>query len=256
MIRLFRKIRHQLLSENNYSLYLLYAGGEIILVVVGILFALQINNWNEHRKEKAVELELLKSLKDEITANIEQMNNGINVHRASKEMCVSVLQHFGDPNRTINSEVLDSLVENISVPFAVNLKKGIVKSIIATGDLKYLENELIVEFVTVFEDKIKETNDDLNRLSRIYEELLWPLENKYIRRMNRALKLQEWFGYKIPNRGYSSDYDSFFSDILLENTYMLTLYEQSDLINGEELLLKHMESALELVKNELFYRNK
>lgn len=55
-------------------------------------------------------------------------------------MCVSVLQHFGDPNRTINSEVLDSLVENISVPFAVNLKKGIVKSLI--GD--------IVQIMTVF----------------------------------------------------------------------------------------------------------
>ena len=50
MIRLFRKIRNQLLSEDKYSMYILYAVGEILLVMVGILLALQIDNWNENRK--------------------------------------------------------------------------------------------------------------------------------------------------------------------------------------------------------------
>lgn len=50
MIKFFRKIRHKLLSENKFSKYLLYAIGEIILVVIGILIALQINNWNEANK--------------------------------------------------------------------------------------------------------------------------------------------------------------------------------------------------------------
>ena len=50
MIKFFRKIRQQLLVENKFSKYLLYAIGEIILVVIGILIALQINNWNEVRK--------------------------------------------------------------------------------------------------------------------------------------------------------------------------------------------------------------
>ena len=50
MIKFFRKIRQKLLSENKFSKYLLYAVGEIVLVVIGILIALQINNWNENRK--------------------------------------------------------------------------------------------------------------------------------------------------------------------------------------------------------------
>jgi hypothetical protein len=50
MIRLFRKIRQQLLSENIYSIYILYGIGEIFLVVIGILIALSIDNWNEDRK--------------------------------------------------------------------------------------------------------------------------------------------------------------------------------------------------------------
>ena len=50
MIKFFRRIRQKLLSENKFSKYLIYAIGEIILVVIGILIALQINNWNEGRK--------------------------------------------------------------------------------------------------------------------------------------------------------------------------------------------------------------
>jgi len=49
MIKFFRKIRQQLLTENKFSKYLLYAIGEIVLVVIGILIALQINNWNIER---------------------------------------------------------------------------------------------------------------------------------------------------------------------------------------------------------------
>jgi Family of unknown function (DUF6090) len=54
MLKIFRKIRQNLLSENKTSKYTIYAVGEIFLVVVGILIALQINNWNETKKEQAI----------------------------------------------------------------------------------------------------------------------------------------------------------------------------------------------------------
>ena len=56
MIKFFRKIRQNLLVENKTGKYLKYAIGEIVLVVIGILIALQINNWNENRKDNFVEL--------------------------------------------------------------------------------------------------------------------------------------------------------------------------------------------------------
>ncbi len=59
MISLFRKIRQQLLQENKVTRYLTYAIGEIFLVVIGILIALQINTWNESRKTKKFEQEIL-----------------------------------------------------------------------------------------------------------------------------------------------------------------------------------------------------
>jgi hypothetical protein len=52
MLRFFRQIRQRLLTENRFSKYLLYAVGEILLVVIGILIALQLDNWNEARRER------------------------------------------------------------------------------------------------------------------------------------------------------------------------------------------------------------
>ena len=70
MIKFFRRIRQQLLTENKpalpagrFSKYLIYAIGEIVLVVIGILIALQINNWNEYQKQLKTEKEILKEVK-------------------------------------------------------------------------------------------------------------------------------------------------------------------------------------------------
>ena len=69
MIKFFRKIRQRLLTENKFSKYLLYAIGEIVLVVIGILIALQINNWNEGRKDRVREKEILNDLKLTLVKN-------------------------------------------------------------------------------------------------------------------------------------------------------------------------------------------
>jgi len=70
MAKIFRKIRQKLLSENKFSQYLLYAIGEIILVVIGILIALQMNIWNQDRKDNNALKEYLGKIK---THTIEDM---------------------------------------------------------------------------------------------------------------------------------------------------------------------------------------
>ena len=74
MIKFFRKIRQKLLSENKFSKYVIYAIGENFLVVIGILIALQINNWNEEKKTKVVEIEILTQFKEDLNDDIESIN--------------------------------------------------------------------------------------------------------------------------------------------------------------------------------------
>jgi len=77
MIKFFRKIRQKMLTENKFSKYLLYAVGEIILVVIGILIALQINNLNESKKEQNILNASLNSLKLNLQEDIQNLNDQI-----------------------------------------------------------------------------------------------------------------------------------------------------------------------------------
>ena len=70
MIKFFRHIRQKMLSENKISKYLLYAIGEIILVVIGILIALAINNSNEDDKTRVKELNYLTGIKSDLQLNL------------------------------------------------------------------------------------------------------------------------------------------------------------------------------------------
>jgi uncharacterized membrane-anchored protein YhcB (DUF1043 family) len=86
MIKIFRQIRQRLIKEHKVSKYLLYAIGEIILVVIGILIALSINNWNENRKvnleEKSYLKRLLQENKEDVlvfTKEIDLLNKTISI---------------------------------------------------------------------------------------------------------------------------------------------------------------------------------
>ena len=71
MIKFFRKIRYDLMEQNKTGKYLKYAIGEVVLVVVGILIALSINNWNEGRKTKAIEIKVLTDIKKALISDLD-----------------------------------------------------------------------------------------------------------------------------------------------------------------------------------------
>ena len=78
MIKFFRKIRQNLLMENKSGKYFKYAIGEIALVVIGILIALQINNWNENRKERLLERKVLNEIITDLEISKADLENDIN----------------------------------------------------------------------------------------------------------------------------------------------------------------------------------
>ncbi len=80
MLKFFRRIRQQLIVKGNLKRYLIYAIGEILLVVIGILIALQINNWNEERKSNTQIHILLDNLAKSIEEDKEYLNTTANLH--------------------------------------------------------------------------------------------------------------------------------------------------------------------------------
>lgn len=92
MIRFFRQIRQKLLDDNKVSKYFIYASGEIFLVVIGILIALQINNWNEDRKNRAIERSMLLEYQEELRFNFEELKSGIESMEGRANSCFVLLK--------------------------------------------------------------------------------------------------------------------------------------------------------------------
>ena len=92
MIKFFRKIRYDLMNQNKTTKYFKYAIGEIILVVIGILIALQINNWNENRKAKTNEIVLVKQLLEDAKIDSIFFNDRIQSLKGQKRFYNELIQ--------------------------------------------------------------------------------------------------------------------------------------------------------------------
>lgn len=104
MIKFFRKIRQRLLSENKFNKYLLYAIGEIVLVMIGILLALQVSNWNQTRIDKANEVKTLKQLNVDLNSNLVEIIELDSLIKVRSNAGQKILYHFKN-----NENVTDSL---------------------------------------------------------------------------------------------------------------------------------------------------
>jgi hypothetical protein len=97
MIKFFKKIGQNLLTENKIGKYLIYAIGEIALVMIGILLALQVNNWNEARHRRTEEISLLIGLRSDLRLKIEEMQKTYGysnrLHERTTKFILSQLNH-------------------------------------------------------------------------------------------------------------------------------------------------------------------
>ena len=105
MIKFFRQIRQHLLSENKFSKYMLYAIGEIVLVVIGILIALSINQWNNNRVNKIESNNFNKRLLAEVSNNIDLANGKIEIIKSTLNSSKQILKLFNKPS---NDDILKS----------------------------------------------------------------------------------------------------------------------------------------------------
>src|SRR5210317_859386 len=97
MIQFFRKIRQNMIKENKASKYMLYAIGEIVLVVIGILIALSINNWNESRIDRKLETAILKQLRSEFKSNLKQLDEKIGIRDYMMNSAIQLLANIDNP---------------------------------------------------------------------------------------------------------------------------------------------------------------
>ncbi|GAB2764991.1 DUF6090 family protein [Salinimicrobium soli] len=174
MINLFRKIRQENLIKNKFSKYLIYAIGEIVLVVIGILLALQINSWNQQRVEDEKEIALLTSLKSEFQHNLSTLNESIEINRKVTESCLQLTQLIRADSITKVPDLVDELLLNIGGISSFDARTGISSEIVNSGKLNILKNKDLRERLGNWLTLIGDSQEDLLFRSDNYTMNLMP----------------------------------------------------------------------------------
>jgi len=142
MIHFFRRIRQSLLSGSKYQSYFLYALGEILLVVIGILIALKINNENLIRKDIKLETQYLISLKEEFLLNVDKLKVLDSLLGAQLDASHELIQNIHPDHITLsNSRFSVLMAEGFKDTYSYFPSSGVMKDLINSGKLSLIRNE-------------------------------------------------------------------------------------------------------------------
>ena len=136
MINFLRRIRRDLINENKTSIYLIYAVGEIVLVVLGILIALQIDNWNENKKIRNTEQQYLLALKEEFSFNKGELEGIMKRNKLNFGYALGILDNTGPENPELTEEEFGRLLTGaLSFETQFDPNQGVLDEIISSGKL-------------------------------------------------------------------------------------------------------------------------
>ena len=232
MIKFFRKIRYDLMEKNKTSKYLKYAIGEIILVVIGILIALQINNWNEEQKLRKEEAKLIQSFTNEIESNLIILETEIKNNQTIIQLSTKFLKANDDEqkNKIPVAYLLSALGYNSN-----KTEKSILDEILNTNTRTLISNDsLLIQL------KSLKSAFEYNGKTQYYVEEFWNTKVvSYINDKNLGIYLTSF--KKEQSQQKIFEVDQFFFSLL-------------GFMNGsqEALLLSRQNLKEELEKTKTF----
>ena len=165
--------------ENKTGKYFKYAIGEVILVVIGILIALSINNWNENLKSQAKELKIIKELKTDLISNKNRLKDKLEFFKKTKRDGKLIEQHLS--NRLAYN---DSLQNYFSIPlqnFSFLLTYSAYENLKSQGLDNISSDELRLNIIRLYDDDFGLLKDQEFKMSNIFTNTSVPLTIKYFR---------------------------------------------------------------------------
>lgn len=230
MLRFFNRIRQSLLSENKFTKYVLYAIGEIFLVVIGILIALQVNNWNEDRKESRIINNVLSEIKEDLIQDIAELRRMIDVRTEDLEAqkrIIEVLEQKGDLNDNVRSDLGRIYLARkiFSASKGYDLLKELNVGVLKDKELrilltKYYERDIALVYQEFEDDKLE-------------------FENFWLPYVRRHFEGWEFGGYGIPR-----DFSQMINDPSLLTATRINSHNLDSTISSYKTALKTAEKLI------------
>ncbi|PWN05502.1 DUF6090 family protein [Rhodohalobacter mucosus] len=246
MVTLFRRIRQKLIDSGSVTKYLLYAIGEILLVVIGILIALQVNNWNENRINKINESLILNDLQKEFRMNQVKLDSTISYHRVLLGATNEVLDLINEPEEVIIQHNPDSLIYLTLNYFDYSPSRSVISELISSGKLSLISSDSLRMLIFDWDSALGENEEAYDTMDEMSQNLTLPYLTN-----NGSMKEIDQYGILMGNGGSKFESRNYllFQELEFENhmdnqawgitNYLDKLHRLENVIN---LILKHTDT--------------
>jgi Family of unknown function (DUF6090) len=154
-MKIFKNVRQKLAAENNIAKYLRYAIGEIVLVVIGILIALQVNNWNENQKQKKRETIYLQNLSIDLKKQVQLQNRYIDFENIIIEDCKDIIAHYEQNNGFKKMDSIFPKINDLSARITFTNANTTLLEMINSGEINIIDNESLKKELMEFNQLIE-----------------------------------------------------------------------------------------------------
>tara|TARA_R110001632_G_scaffold232735_1_gene374409 strand:- start:1565 stop:2317 length:753 start_codon:yes stop_codon:yes gene_type:complete len=248
MIKFFRKIRQQLLMENKNSRYFKYAIGEIILVVIGILIALQVSNWNQQRLETKNLYSYYKKIVEELEQEVLITNWQIKNIDSLRIMQKRVLEILKTKDKNDIPELI-TVLGAVPTAWGTSQTAEIFDEFMSQGFLSKVDDEDLKDALRELQDLMKDFQLNDIYVDNQYNTLIEPF---FAKNINYALIALPRYKKTLVQGGPKTDFEALFSSMELWNVTTLKLETtNSVLLNLDDMNkgLKDLISALKKTIN-------
>ncbi|MDX5585155.1 MAG: DUF6090 family protein [Aureibaculum sp.] len=238
MIKFFRKTRFDLMEQNKTGKYFKYAIGEILLVVIGILIALSINNWNENQQHKKAESQYYQNIKRQITEDKQEIIGNINYNNDYLSQYKFGIQIIEENDKS-RLDTLGYIALNLMKYSDVYIQGNIYETMVNSGEIKLLKNPDIIEGLR----KLEEIYMYINKMEDLHRDLL--LNGEVINNLSNMLKF-------VSREVIQTDelYSIKFQNFII--SFIGIMNEKDEVYNRA---LDEIQSITELIDKELNFQN-
>lgn len=253
MIKFFRKIRQSLLQQGKTGKYFTYAFGEIVLVVIGILIALQINNWNEERKADRAEDKALLALKNEFDKNVKRFQF-IMQERDSGQV---VLRAYFDiiANDTIPIEKKAQANKGAYFGGSWGAQYTVLNGLVNSGAIDNIKNDSLKILLTLWPNLVQNWNSEEENLNKLLEKVTDYKRTRIRQGIPKPLNEKKGYIFKESFEQYYSAMALIVNDLEYQNfvaSEIENLHHQS-IVGGR--LIQNYEQIMAALNIELKNRN-
>lgn len=241
------------MEQNKVRTYLLYAIGEILLVVIGILIALQVNNWNEERKANKAEKFILMSLKQDFEIRYDEL---IEFKRARKQSFAAI-QYFGNlinnPATLPPDSINDVQMAKFSNALSFNDQFKTMDMLFSTGMISELSNPELKRLLISWPQQVEEMMEEQRSRLGFYRNIIVPFLLEYIA-LREVYNEIVFRGYNLGSNQavkFKSNYSGLINDPIFERSlaHIELLLRTNDI--DSDTLIKSAERIIFLLQQEI-----